>query len=196
MPGRSARLSRQAATEWRAEHDAVEEILSLTYAGRALLALGNAKAALAATREAVRVHLRSGVHCGLHSAAQLWWWHSEALRANGLAAARMETLERAYRVMLALVAGLRDDGIRRGWLHRVDAHRRLHPGLAGAARTRRWRRRAGGAAAGTARRARAGRGPGCERIASERGCAMRPASMKRWSRKRPNSAAPSACCWC
>ncbi len=124
---RSARLYRQAATEWRAQHDAVEEILSLTYRGRALLALGNAKAALAATREAVRVHLRSGVHCGLHSAAQLWWWHSEALRANGLAAARMETLERAYRVMLALVAGLRDDGIRRGWLHRVDAHRRLIP---------------------------------------------------------------------
>ena len=107
--------------------DNTQVIVLLTELGRALLELGDARAALVTTRRAV-AGLRARGPAGIgsmFSPASAWWWHAQALQANGQAAPTRGALATGYRLMLKGVAGIRDDGLRRSWFHNVDAHRRI-----------------------------------------------------------------------
>ncbi len=59
-----------------------------------------------------------------------WWRHSQALLANKQATAAREALEMAYRFMLKGIAGLSDEGLRRNYLNKIEAHREIVARLA------------------------------------------------------------------
>ena len=107
--------------------DSTQLIIVLSSLGQARLEAGDAPGALAATRQAVEL-LRARPQQGIGSAfapATAWWWHARALQANGQDAAARDALASGYQVMLAGVAGVRDEGLRRSWFNKVEAHRQL-----------------------------------------------------------------------
>ena len=59
------------------------------------------------------------------SPALTWWRHSQALQANKQAPAAREALEMAYGFMLKGIAGLSDEGLRRNYLNKIEAHREI-----------------------------------------------------------------------
>ena len=107
--------------------DNTQVIVLLTELARARIESGDARAALAATQRALDgLHARGQGGIGsMFSPASAWWWHAQALQANGQAAPARAALATGYRLMLQGVAGIRDDGLRRSWFHNVDAHRRI-----------------------------------------------------------------------
>jgi signal transduction histidine kinase/DNA-binding response OmpR family regulator/tetratricopeptide (TPR) repeat protein len=110
-----------------ASGDTTMRVIALTALGNLLVECGEPKAALAATRQAVE-QLRARGDSGLGSMftpAWTWWWHVRALQANGLDAQARKALATAYRVMLGGVANLSDEGLRRSWFNKVEAHRAL-----------------------------------------------------------------------
>ena len=83
----------------------------LTQSARAHLAAGQPTEALAASRRATELHRAKGY--GMVDGSDppaLWWWHREALRANGKAAEAREALARAYRIVLDFLPGLATRG--------------------------------------------------------------------------------------
>jgi GAF domain-containing protein/DNA-binding response OmpR family regulator len=102
------------------------EMNALADLARAHLANGDARAALAATRRATRLH-RAHDYAALESLElrQVWWRHSQALRANGQTAAAREALERAYAFLLKGIESLSDEGLRRNYLNKIAAHREI-----------------------------------------------------------------------
>ncbi|MCU0919705.1 MAG: hypothetical protein MUF16_05130, partial [Burkholderiaceae bacterium] len=110
-----------------AKDDATLRVLTLTELGSLLVELGDAPAALAATRQAVeQLHARGRAGLGsMFTPASAWWWHSQALQANGQVAAARQALAKGYKVMLDGVASLSDEGLRRSWFNKVQAHRQL-----------------------------------------------------------------------
>jgi len=115
----------RAAAKAGSEHTAFR-IYSLMQAGRAHLAAGNPSAALAATRRAAEMHRATGMAWldGMDPIA-LWWRHSQALRANGLADEAAAALERAYEFLLTASAGLGDEGLRRNYLNKRQERREV-----------------------------------------------------------------------
>ncbi|HYN61585.1 MAG TPA: tetratricopeptide repeat protein, partial [Rubrivivax sp.] len=108
-------------------HDSTQQIIVLSSLGQARLEVDDAVGALAATQQAVEL-LRARRQQGIGSAfapATAWWWHSRALHANGQEAAARQALATGYQVMLSGVAGVNDEGLRRSWFNKVDAHRQL-----------------------------------------------------------------------
>jgi GAF domain-containing protein/CheY-like chemotaxis protein len=135
--GRAARLYGEIATARRhyeaavaqaeARRDTTLLVITLTELGSLLVETGESAAALSCTRRAVE-HLRSRGDAGLGSMftpAAAWWWHVCALRANGLGAQADKALATAYRVLIAGVANLSDEGLRRSWFNKVYAHRQV-----------------------------------------------------------------------
>ncbi len=124
--GHAADAARHFANALRqAGRDALpQRIEYLQLAGWAHLALGQPAEALAATRRGVRMHRAQGLTTmdGL-DAVGLWWRHSQALRANGLGAEADEALEQAYRFVLAGIANLHDEGLRRNALNKPPLRR-------------------------------------------------------------------------
>ena len=114
------------------------EMNALASLARAHLALGHPAAALSATRRAARMHRAHGMAAlqGLDPEG-LWWRHSQALRANGHAAAAREALETAYRLMQEGIAGLGDEGLRRNYLNKIEEHREIIAAWLSDARKRR-----------------------------------------------------------
>jgi GAF domain-containing protein/CheY-like chemotaxis protein len=107
--------------------DSTQLIIVLSSLGQARLEAGDAAAALTATQQAVEL-LRARRQQGIGSAfapATAWWWHARALQANGQDAAARDALAIGYQVMLGGVAGVRDEGLRRSWFNKVEAHRQL-----------------------------------------------------------------------
>jgi len=107
--------------------DTTMQVVSRTELGRTLVDTGDAAPALAATQQAV-AQLRSRGDGGLGSMftpASAWWWHVRALQANGHEAQARQALAAGYRVMLDGVANLSDEGLRRSWFNKVEAHREL-----------------------------------------------------------------------
>ena len=135
--GRVARLHAQSPAARRhfenalahadAHGDTTLRVVALTELGHLLVECGEPKAALAATRQAVdQLHARGDVGLGsMFTPASTWWWHVRALQANGLGAQARKALATAYRVMLDGVANLSDEGLRRSWFNKVEAHRAL-----------------------------------------------------------------------
>ncbi len=135
--GRAARLNGRHAAALRHFDAAVElaavrrdttlQVVTLTELGSLKLLIADVAGALASTRQAVQL-LQARGSAGLGSMftpATAWWWHSRALQANGRHAAARRALARAYRVMLDGVASLSDEGLRRSWFNKVEAHRQL-----------------------------------------------------------------------
>jgi len=107
--------------------DTTLQVVSRTELGHTLVDSGDAVQALAATQQAVS-QLRARGDGGLGSMftpASTWWWHVRALQANGRAAQARHALATGYRVMLDGVASLSDEGLRRSWFNKVEAHREL-----------------------------------------------------------------------
>ena len=135
--GRSLRLLGQteaARTHFEAavvlaetRRDTTLQVVTLTELGSLLVELGDAAAALHCTRRAVeQLHARGDGGLGsMFTPASAWWWHSRALQANGQGAQARRALATSYRVMLDGVASLSDEGLRRSWFNKVEAHRGL-----------------------------------------------------------------------
>ncbi|HMO45977.1 MAG TPA: GAF domain-containing protein [Rubrivivax sp.] len=118
--------------------DTTLRVVALTELGQLLVASGEPKAALAATRQAVeQLHARGGGLGSMFTPAAAWWWHVRALQACGHAAAARRALAAAYGVMLEGVASLSDEGLRRSWFNKVAEHRALIQAWVADARRRR-----------------------------------------------------------
>lgn len=100
---------------------------SQAWLGAAELALGHWDLADRYTREAVQTLRVSGV--GEFLAQEAWWWRYQVLcqaapgRRAALAAEAWEALQRAHEVMLAGIATLNDEGLRRNYLNKVRINR-------------------------------------------------------------------------
>jgi GAF domain-containing protein/CheY-like chemotaxis protein len=110
----------------RASDLAVPEINALTGIGQTLLSLNKPRAALTATRRAIELHRAHGLAAldGL-SRPLLWWRHSQALQANKQSQAAREALEAAYQFMVEGIFNLSDEGLRRNYLNKIEAHREI-----------------------------------------------------------------------
>jgi hypothetical protein len=61
---------------------------------------------------------------GLTSQA-IWWWHAQILNANQKTQAAREAIDRAYDFLLESIANIRDEGLRRNALNKVEDSRKL-----------------------------------------------------------------------
>src|SRR5256714_6412666 len=138
-PMRHGRLAARAgdeATALRHYKHAVEllrnadepanEMNTLAALAGAHLAVGNPGPALAATRRATKMHRARGLaSLQVLSPAMVWWRHSQALQANKKTKEAREALETAYQFMLKGIASLSDEGLRRNYLNKIEAHREI-----------------------------------------------------------------------
>ncbi len=123
----SARYRQEAAAEARSTGQDGIEILALTGLAEALLACGEASAALEASTRATRLHAAHGLTAlqGMDRPAMVWWQHVRALAASGQAAAARRALDRAYRIVVTSIATLGDEGLRRNCLSKVEDNREI-----------------------------------------------------------------------
>ncbi len=128
--GEAAKALRHFERARRLAHDGARvapEIDALASIGQARLALGNPRAALTATRRATALHRA-------HDLAALDWHGAcrdlvaararRCTRTSKPPAAR-EALAMAYQFMLQGIASLSDEGLRRNYLNKIDAHREI-----------------------------------------------------------------------
>ena len=102
------------------------QILSLSSLGQAYLAQGNAPAALAATTSALNLY-RTHDFAKLDDTypEEIWWVQARAFAANQQEEAANAALEHAYDFLLQAIATVRDSGLRRSFLNKVEHHRDL-----------------------------------------------------------------------
>jgi signal transduction histidine kinase/putative methionine-R-sulfoxide reductase with GAF domain/FixJ family two-component response regulator len=102
------------------------ELTMLVPLAKALLAAGEPVAALRVSTEAAELHRKQGFARPVFGSSQeLWWWHSRALAANGRASAAWGALQRAYAFLLDTVRNVRDEGLRRSFLNKVEVNRSI-----------------------------------------------------------------------
>ncbi len=100
------------------------ELLALVPLSRALLAAGDAAAALRASQEAAALHrAKDFTRISYGSSQDLWWWHSRALAANGRSDEAWKALQRAHAILLEAVRNVHDAGLRRSTLNKVQVNR-------------------------------------------------------------------------
>jgi len=124
--GVAERRLRAAAPEaQQAGSDAVA-MQALTLLSRVLLDHGDARGALAASTQAASLHAAHR-HVTLQGMdpAELWWRHSQALAASRRPAEARSALDRAYRFLVAGIATLGDEGLRRNALDKVARNREI-----------------------------------------------------------------------
>jgi len=102
---------------------------------KALLADGQAAAALRASSRGIALHRGQGLSkLDFVQRQHLWWHHSQALAALGRGELAWAALQQAYVFLLDGVRELRDEGLRRSYLNKVLGNRELvRAWLAGAA---------------------------------------------------------------
>ncbi len=132
----AARLFHRAAIE-QGRHNIGALITMLADESRANLLAGQPAAALAVSRRATALHRDKGLAWldGLDPPV-LWWHHSQALRANGLAREADLALARAYRFVVDRNAQVGDEGLRRNALNKKPEVRALLAAWVGHARER------------------------------------------------------------
>jgi GAF domain-containing protein/CheY-like chemotaxis protein len=110
----------------RGSEFAAVEITALTGIGQACLALKRTRPALAATRRATELHRAHDLAAldGM-SPTLLWWAHFQALQANKQTAAARKALETAYQFLRKGIGSLSDEGLRRNYLNKIEAHREI-----------------------------------------------------------------------
>ncbi len=98
----------------------------LSQAAAAHLAAGAPAKALALTRRATDWHHGQdlGAVNGVE-AYEIWWSHSQALRASGKDDAARDALRRAYDFLCSAVASLSDEGLRRNALNKPETARAI-----------------------------------------------------------------------
>ena len=107
--------------------------------------------ALAATRRACKLHRAAGLaSIDAIDRSELWWRHCQALRACGHEDEAQEALAQAWRFVLASLASLGDEGLRRNVLNKPEVTREIVQAWIAHARQRPW----------AARRLREDREPG------------------------------------
>ncbi len=91
------------------------------------LSSGDRAAALTYSTRAVRTQqtLTGAGGGGFVSNAVVWWHHHRALIANGQRAEAGRALREAYRLLVANIATLSDEGLRRSYLHAPEHHAEL-----------------------------------------------------------------------
>jgi GAF domain-containing protein len=98
----------------------------LTLTGESELLGGNVAAAVAATTKATDLHRAQGYpKPDGFSAQEIWWRHAQALEAAGKRADAAKASGRAYRLLCESISTLRDEGLRRNYLNKVDANREI-----------------------------------------------------------------------
>src|SRR2546430_6295078 len=81
---------------------------------------------LTTPRRATKMHRARGLaSLQVLSPAMVWWRHSQALQANKKPQEARDALEMAYRFMLKGIASLSDEGLRRNYLNKIEAHREI-----------------------------------------------------------------------
>jgi GAF domain-containing protein/CheY-like chemotaxis protein/tetratricopeptide (TPR) repeat protein len=125
-PAPALRYFERAEKNSRAGEFAAAEIASLTGVAEAYLVLKKARPALAAARRATELHRAHGLAPldGM-SSTLLWWTYSRGLQANKQAPAAWKALETAYQFLCKSIAGLSDEGLRRNYLNKIEAHREI-----------------------------------------------------------------------
>jgi len=128
LEGRAADAARRfdQAVRKIAADDAPMQVQVLTDSVRAHLAAGHPADALATTRQATRMHrAMKFAAAGSINPPAVWWAHSKALAANGRTAQAQEALERAWKLLLARIASLGDEGLRRNYLNKPKNNREI-----------------------------------------------------------------------
>ncbi|TMH18492.1 MAG: tetratricopeptide repeat protein, partial [Betaproteobacteria bacterium] len=120
------RQYKHAVKLFRNADEPANEMNTLAALARAHLAVGNPGSALAATRRATKMHRARGLaSLQVLSPAMVWWRHSQTLQANMRTQEAREALEMAYQFMLNGIASLNDEGLRRNYLNKIEAHREI-----------------------------------------------------------------------
>ena len=103
------------------------EIGSLVFLAKVHSTLGNAAAMLAASTRATELYRARDRHSldTMVSPAEVWWKHHQALVANGEHRRARKVLETAYAALLESIRTLSDEGLRRSYLNKTDAHREI-----------------------------------------------------------------------
>ena len=128
LDGRAAEAVRlfERAVRLHGAGDDPGRMMFLTAAAWARLATGDAAAALAATRRAVKLHRASNLAPLVEmEVSELWWRHSEALRACGHDTEAHEALAQACAFVIERVASLSDEGLRRNFLNKARVTREI-----------------------------------------------------------------------
>ncbi len=128
-----------ALAQVRSLPDTGFQSLTLASVCAAYLVLGRPGPALAASQQAVDVYAarESRSMPGGLSPAHVWWWHHQALSADGKHAQARKALESAYRLLLEGIGTLSDEGLRRSYLNKIDTHRAIVTAWISDARRRR-----------------------------------------------------------
>jgi len=102
------------------------ENICLSKLGKAHLANRDPAAALQATTRATGLHRAQSFAKPDDSTSQaIWWRHVQALNANKKTKEARAALERAYDFLLEQIGGIRDEGLRRNALNKVEDNRKL-----------------------------------------------------------------------
>ena len=131
----------QVAAEMAADvAAAADRATCLAWLGAAHLGLGDRQAARECTTQAVALLQTAGDAVGEYPAQEVWWWCYQALSEPSAVSvpqsddAAWYALDRAREAMLASVATLSDDGLRRNYFNKVAINRQVvEAWLAGAA---------------------------------------------------------------
>ena len=112
------------------------ELYVLIPLARRCCCTADAAAALRATRRGIDLLRERGfARTGFGQSQDIWWWHSRALAALGRADEAWAALQQAHGLLLVAVRNLRDEGLRRSYLNKLQVNRELVPAwLAEAAR--------------------------------------------------------------
>jgi len=103
-----------------------KEKQSLTELGKMYLATHEPAAALKATAKAARIHRDENFAKPDDIPSQaIWWRHTQALLANKKTKEAREAIDRAYDFLLASIQNIRDVGLRRNALNKVEVNREL-----------------------------------------------------------------------
>jgi signal transduction histidine kinase/DNA-binding response OmpR family regulator/tetratricopeptide (TPR) repeat protein/nitrate/nitrite-specific signal transduction histidine kinase len=112
-----------------------DQATALAWLGAAHLDLGDGESARACTAQAVTLLEVTGGVAGEYLPQEVWWWHYQALcaqasppQARGTEGEQDDAwlaLDRAREAMLAGIATLSDEGLRRNYFHRVNVNRQI-----------------------------------------------------------------------
>ena len=100
------------------------ELYALIPLAKVLLLTGATGAALRVTRRGVGLQrARSFARSGIFQSQDIWWWHSRALAASGRDDEAFAALREAHALLLAAVRNVRDEGLRRCNLNKLEVNR-------------------------------------------------------------------------
>ncbi|HXD11647.1 MAG TPA: GAF domain-containing protein, partial [Anaerolineales bacterium] len=117
----------QSAMKIAPKHDrSGKEIASLIALGKLHLAQHNSTVALKLTTKATAMHqAQSFPKLDSLTSQAIWWWHAQILNANQKTQAAREAMDRAYDFLLESIVSIRDEGLRRNALNKVEDTRKL-----------------------------------------------------------------------